>query len=96
MAGLFISGVSIVMHVLTTELVGPSKRGIVCTMPSIAFSSGIAALSLTAWFIHNWRTMTAVLSAFGIIVVTPAIYWHVLLYLYIADCMLIPSSCNTS
>ena len=75
MTGVWTSGVSIVMHVLTTELVGPSKRGIVSTMPSIAFSFGIAMLAFTAWFTHHWRTMTAVLSSFALLVNVPIVYW---------------------
>ena len=61
---------------LTTELVGPSKRGLVSTGPSLVFSIGVVVLSLTAWLTQNWRTMTALLALFGLVVVTPFVYWY--------------------
>ena len=65
--------------VLTSELVGPSKRGIVGTIPALVFAVGIGVLSLTAYWTQNWRTMSAILGGMGILI-TPLIYWFVCLF----------------
>ncbi|XP_067937070.1 uncharacterized protein [Watersipora subatra] len=72
--GFFLSGIIIVSFVLTSELVGPSKRGLIGTMPALAFSLGISLLAFTAWVTQNWRTMSIALGVLGLII-TPAVYF---------------------
>lgn len=57
-----------------SELVGPSKRGIVGTVPALVFAVGIGVLSATAYVTQHWRVMSAVLGALGFLL-TPIIYW---------------------
>ena len=64
----------IVGFVLTSELVGPSKRGIVGTVPAGVFAVGVSLLSVTAWYTQQWRLMSILLGILGILL-TPVLYW---------------------
>lgn len=75
--GFFLSGIIIVGFVLTSELVGSSKRNLVGTMPALAFACGICSLSFTAWITQNWRTMSAILGVYGLVLV-PLMWWYVM------------------
>ena len=71
--GFFLSGILIVGFVLTSELVGPSKRNIVGTVPAGVFALGVALMSLTAWYTQHWRIMSLLLGGVGL-VLTPVLY----------------------
>lgn len=73
LTGFFLSGIIAVGFVLMSELVGPSKRGIVGTIPALTFAIGIGLLSLTAYKTQNWRTMSTVLGILGFLI-TPLVY----------------------
>lgn len=71
--GFFLSGILIVGFVLTSELVGPSKRNIVGTVPAGVFALGVALMSLTAWYTQHWRIMSLLLGGVGL-ALTPVLY----------------------
>lgn len=74
--GFFQSGLVTVSFVLMSELVGPSKRGVVSANGGNAFSVGVALLSVTAWITRNWRLNSIVLAGGGLLM-TPLFYWYV-------------------
>ena len=77
LTGFFQSGQIIVSFVLTSELVGPSKRGVISAMGGNSFAVGIATLSLSAWITQNWRINSIVLAGGGLLL-SPLLYAYVL------------------
>ena len=77
LTGFFQSGQIIVSFVLTSELVGPSKRGVISAMGGNSFAVGIATLSLSAWITQNWRINSIVLAGGGCLL-SPLLYAYVL------------------
>lgn len=63
-----------------SELVGPSKRGIVSAHGGNAFAIGIATLSLSAYITQNWRINSIVLAGGGLLI-TPLFYVYVDIHL---------------
>jgi hypothetical protein len=53
------------MFVLSSELVGPSKRGFCGNIIQAFFAVGIMLFSLTAYWIPNWRILTLASAGFG-------------------------------
>lgn len=74
MTGFFLSGIIIIGFVLTSELVGPSKRGVIGAMPGLAFALGISTLSLVSWFTKDWKVMSIIFGIVGIVCTIPC-YW---------------------
>ena len=61
--GFFQGGVYITLYVLTTEFVGPKHRSLAGTVVWIFYTSSLMILSGLAYGIHEWRTLSIVISA---------------------------------
>ncbi|CAN0916903.1 Organic cation/carnitine transporter 4 [Linum grandiflorum] len=62
LTGVGSGGVGLTSFVLSTEPVGPTKRGVVGGSSFYFFSSGIALLSAVAYFVRPWRLLYLVSS----------------------------------
>lgn len=62
---------------LSSELIGPSKRGIAGNIFQVFFAFGIVILSLLAYAFTNWRILSAAATSIGIL------YFFLFMYDYI-------------
>ena len=71
--GFFEAGCFLSVFVLATELVGPEKRALACTLVWFYFTAALMILGLKAYFVRNWRTLLILSSAPWIFIV---IFWR--------------------
>ncbi|XP_021943045.1 solute carrier family 22 member 15 isoform X2 [Folsomia candida] len=65
--GFFAAGNILSSFVLSSELIGPSKRGIAGNIFQVFFAFGIVILSLLAYAFTNWRILSAAATSIGIL-----------------------------
>ena len=66
MVGICGGGWGLVSFVLTTELLGASKRGLVAMTMPIVFALGIVLFGGLAYLVRDWRTLTVFTSLPGL------------------------------
>ncbi|XP_064650765.1 solute carrier family 22 member 15-like [Lineus longissimus] len=76
MTGFHCGGAILVSFVLLTELVGSSKRALCGMLMQLFFAVGIMVFALFAYFIREWKTLSAVTAAIGTFN-SLLIYWFV-------------------
>lgn len=73
LTGFFNAGLMLPWGVLMVEMVAPSSRRYLTTMPGLAFTAGLCILSGTAWITKDWRTMSVIFGVGGILL-SPLLY----------------------
>ena len=66
LVGICCGGWGLVSFVLTTELLGAEKRGLVAMVMPIVFAIGIVIFSLLAYLVTEWRLLTILTSLPGV------------------------------
>lgn len=65
--GFFAAGNILSSFVLSSELIGPSKRGLAGNIFQVFFAIGIVILAGLAYAFSNWKIMSCVATSIGIL-----------------------------
>lgn len=67
MVGFCEAGCILASFVLSSELIGPSKRGLTGNIFQGFFAFGIVVLALLAYIFSNWRILSVAATSIGIV-----------------------------